>query len=72
MASTVYKWHRLFTNGIACLQKGNKRHRPNLKKGKEAKAHLKTAAHVRHRCFRNAKSARHVNQKTKNKVQVAM
>ena len=39
-------------------------HRRNLKKRKEAKANLKAPAHIS-KYFRNAKSARHVNQRNK-------
>jgi len=40
----------------------------STEKGKEVKANLKAAAHIRLKYFRNAKSARHLNQRTKKKV----
>ena len=60
--------HKKLFLSLTCTEKLQKWHRPNLKKGKEVKANLKAAAHIRLKYFRNAKSARHVNQRTKKKV----
>lgn len=60
--------HKKLFLSLTCKEKLQKWHRPNLKKGKEAKANLKAAAHIRLRYFRNAKSARHVTQRTKKEV----
>lgn len=53
--------HKKLFLSLTCTEKLQKWHRSNLKKGKEAKANLKAAAHIRLKYFRNARSARHVN-----------
>ena len=64
-----FKTHeKLFLCLTTRTEKPQKWHQPYLKKGKEVKANLKAAAHIRLEYFRNAKSARHVNQRTKKKV----
>ena len=60
--------HKKLFLSLTCTEKLQMWHRPNVKKGKEVKANLKAAAHIRLKYFRNAKSARHVNQRTKKKV----